>query len=416
MKRTCPFQNLSTHGRINLARFAVLVFYLFQVGLALYSDSLFNTIGSDFISFWSVGRIANTEGYGRIYDLSLLSEIQKPFHETVATDNVYAPIPTPFFAIFILPLQILAWFDPRIGFGFWTILNLAGLIFYLRFFIGELTPVTQRSDALFILLYSLPVFQTLYWGQVNVWMVICIGEFMRTAIRGKSIQSGAWLAGLMIKPQTLVVLIPVLLLQRDWKKLTGFSMGAFVIFGGSLALAGVEGLKSLFSLWLNYASGIPTNAPENMINWRMVALQFSNFAPPSVAWTIGMAGLAATLLAGVLPWFKPISPALPGFPLRVLGVLAATTSIAWHSHVHLAIIILPALVCLAAQNQIPHRLVHAWVFLPPLVYVIAFSFSGLAAIAVLPRFGYEGLFLGVCELALQLSLLMWAARGSMETA
>ena len=130
MKRTCPFQNLSTHGRINLARFAVLVFYLFQVGLALYSDSLFNTIGSDFISFWSVGRIANTEGYGRIYDLSLLSEIQKPFHETVATDNVYAPIPTPFFAIFILPLQILAWFDPRIGFGFWTILNLAGLIFY----------------------------------------------------------------------------------------------------------------------------------------------------------------------------------------------------------------------------------------------------------------------------------------------
>ena len=226
MNRKLPFQNLDTKSWLNLASFAILVYYLMQVVLALYTNNLFNSIGSDFISFWSVGNIANNQGYAHIYDLSLLSKVQKPFHEEIVSDKVYAPIPAPLFAIFIVPLQLLSLLNPVMGFGLWTIINLIGLILYLRFFIKDLIPNPTRSHLLVVFLISLPVFQTLFWGQLNVWLVICLGEFMRTAFQKKAFYSGLWLAGLLIKPQTIMFLIPALLLQRSWKTLAGFTTGA----------------------------------------------------------------------------------------------------------------------------------------------------------------------------------------------
>jgi len=410
MSRKIPFQNLNSQSWLNLASFAVIIYYLLQFGLALYANNLFNTIGSDYLSFWSVGHIANNQGYDYVYDLPLLSKVQKPFHEDIVTDRVYAPIPAPLFAIFIVPFQLISLLDPVIGFSLWTILNLVGLIVYLHFFIKDLLPGPLQSRLLAISLISLPVFHTLFWGQINVWLVICIGEFMRAALRGKDFQSGLWLAGLLIKPQTLILLIPALLFQRSWKKLAGFTIAATGIIIASFALTGLQGMRSLVGLWLNYASGIPTNAPENMVNWRMVALRLSPFTNPAIGWGAAIAGLLVTLMACLLLWLKPWSQSNFKFSIALLGTLAATTAITWHSHLHMMTIILPPLVYLAVQNRIPHKLVYYWTFMPPLILFIAFILGALVKLGYLLDFEYEGLFLGVCGLALHLSFLAWSER------
>jgi hypothetical protein len=407
LSRKMPFQNLEGKSRLNLALFAVIIYFLLQFSLALYANNLFNTIGSDYLSFWSVGHIANTEGYGYVYDLPLLSKVQKPFHEEFPTDRVYAPIPAPLFAVFILPLRLIALLNPAIGFGLWTILNLAGLIVYLRFFIKDLAPGFAYTRPMIFLLISLPVFQTLFWGQINVWLVICLGEFMRLSTHKKDIRSGLWLAGLLIKPQTLVLLAPALLFQRSLKRLTSFTIAAIGMVSASFALSGLQGLQNLIGLWLNYASGIPTNAPENMVNWRMVALQLSEFLNPGIGWGVAMAGLLVTVVASFFLWRKPSGSSID-FPIALLGTLAATTAVTWHSHLHMMAIILPPLVYLTIRNQIPSRLVYIWIFLPPLVSFLVFILSAFGKLGYLPDFGYEGLFMGVTGLVLHLILLAWS--------
>jgi hypothetical protein len=265
-------------------------------------------------------------------------------------------------------------------------------------------------------LISLPVFQTLFWGQINAWLVICIGEFMRLSIHKNDFRSGLWLAGMLIKPQTLVLLAPALLFQRSWKKLAGFLIAATGIFVGSLALSGLEGMRSLFGLWLNYASGIPTNAPENMVNWRMVALQTSSFIGPAPGWTLAMAGLLATLIACFSLWLSKPAPHSPGmFSILLLGTLAATTAVTWHSHFHMMTITLPPLIYLTVQNRIPAKLIYSWVFTPPLIAFLAFILSAFGKLGYLPDFGYEGLLLGVCGLALHLVFLAWSKRAARGT-
>lgn len=416
MNRKIPFQNFSSQSWINLASFAVVVYYLLQVSLALYAGNLFNTIGSDYLSFWSVGRIANNQGYDYVYDLPLLSQVQKPFHEDIPTDRIYAPIPAPFFAIFIVPFQIISIFNPNVGFSLWTILNLVGLVIYLRFFIRDLIPGVVPNRPLAVLLISLPVFHTLFWGQINVWLIICLGEFMRATVREKDFKSGLWLAGLMIKPQTLILLIPALLMQRSWKKLAGFTTASVGIIIVSTMLVGIQGMLSLVGLWLNYASGIPTNAPENMVNWRMVALRLNSFSSPAIGWGVAIAGLLVTLMACFLLWYRQWSQSKFRFSTALLGTLAATTAITWHSHLHMMAIILPPLVYLAVQNQIPKKLLYYWTFSPPLILFVTFILSVSVKLGYLPDYGYEYLFLGICGLVLHLSILVWSVSASRETA
>ena len=158
------------------------------------------------------------------------------------------------------------------------------LILYLRFFIKDLTSKQVQPRFMVLIVISYPVFLNFFWGRINVWLAICVGEFMRMAIKGKPFVSGLWLAGLLMKnPQSLVLILPVLLLQRSWKKLVGFAAGTIAVLVISLGLSGIQGVRALFDLWLKYAAAIPTNAPENMVNWRMLGIQLGFVMPSSTA-------------------------------------------------------------------------------------------------------------------------------------
>lgn len=409
MEKRIPFKNLNVQNWQNLALFALLGFYFGKIILELYANNLFNTIGSDYLAFWTVGHIANTHGYAYIYDLSLLARIQKPFHEIVVTDNVYVPIPAPFLSFFIVPFQLLAILNAKTGYAVWSILNLIGLIFYLRLFIRDLTSGQIQPRLMALLVISYPVFLNLFWGQINVWLAICVGEFMRASMKGKPFVSGLCLAGLLIKPQSLVLILPVLLLQRSWKKLAGFTTGTIVVLVISLGLAGLQGMHALLDLWLKYASAIPTSAPETMVNWRMVGIHLSSIMPPTIAWVVASMGLIATIIIAVfLLWQEKIIDSSPKFPIAFLGILAATLAATWDSHMNIMLIILPPLLYLVIQNKIPLSMVNYWSFGPPTALLLAFVFFAFSKSGLILIFNFEGLFLGLCGLAINLTLLAWS--------
>lgn len=410
MSRKLPFQNLDSKGRVNLALFAALIFYLTQFGLALTANNLFNTLGSDFLGFWTTGYIANTQGYAHIYDADLVSKIQKPYHEIYETDNIYAPILTAFFPVFGLPFQFLALLQPRPAFAIWFFLNLIILVFYLNFFIQDLTQKRIPSGLLALLVISYPVFHNMFWGQINVWLLVCIGEFMRALRYKKPFVGGLWLAGMVAKPQTLILLIPALIIKRSWRAVAGFTAGILAIISLSFILAGTEGLRGLLDVWFGFASGIPTNAPEHMVNWRMIMVQLNVITNSNIGRIIAIIGISVTLLATFLIWPRPVTVYAAKFPAILLGFLASTAAVTWHSHVHMMLVLIPPLAYLVVQNRIPLKIIVFWSFGPLVTLILSYSFLLLVNFDIIPEFGYEGFFFGLWGFIFNLSVLTWVIK------
>ena len=407
MKKKIPFQSLDAQSWRNLVLFALLIYYLIQIVLALYVNNFFNTLGSDFLGFWTTGHIANTQGYAHIYDADLVSKTQKPYHEIVETDNHYAPILTAFFPVFGLPFQLLALLQPGPAFAIWSFINLIVLVFYLQFFVHDLTQKQIQPGLLALLIISYPVFHNMFWGQINIWLLVCMGEFMRSIKYKKPFVGGLWLAGTLAKPQALILLIPALIIKRFWKAVAGFTAGGLAILTISFTLVGAQGLRDLLNVWLGFASGIPTNAPEQMVNWRMIMVQLSTITNSNIAWIIAIIGITITLLATFLIWPTPVTISSTEFPIVLLGLMASTAAVTWHSHIHMMLVLLPPIAYLAAQNRIPPKIINFWTFGPPIMLMLSYFCLLLVKFNFLPEFGYEGFFLGLWGLTFNLSTLAW---------
>ncbi|MEW6402323.1 MAG: glycosyltransferase family 87 protein, partial [Chloroflexota bacterium] len=319
MKRKVPFSNITAEGWQNLAIFAILIFYLMQIGADLLWQNTCGHLAIDYCAFWSAGQVANHHGYSNLYDLELITKYQMPLFPRQDTFDV---IPVPYLAIFILPFQLLSLLDVATGFWIWTLINLVAYVWYLRFFVKAMTSNPLSLRLTFILALSLPFFNNLYIGQVNVWFTICVGEFMRLTMSNRPFRAGVWLGGLLLKPQMLLLILPFLILYRYWKALAGLTAASSVIVGTSFALTGIEGMSSLLRLLFGYVGGLPTNGPELMMNWRMIGV--------NISWPLAIIGVIVTVLAICYVWWKD-----KGKLSRIclLATIAGTLALSWHSHV-----------------------------------------------------------------------------------
>jgi len=132
-----------------------------------------------------------------------------------------------------------------------------------------------------------------------------------------------------------------------------------------------------------------TNAPENMINWRMVGVNLNYLFDTQWGWLIAGFGMAATLL-GVILLVKRMPPyGSPGWIVAILGVFCATLAVTWHAHYHMAMVIIPLLLFALAQQWVSRKLVFYWVVVTPLamflmmiVSLVAMLISGISLSAM----------------------------------
>ena len=319
---------------------------------------------------------------------------------------------SPYLPVFILPFQILYFLGPYTGYWVWTFLSLILVISYLRFFAKSTTKQPLDTRLLFMIVLSLPFFQNIFLGQVNLWLTICIGEHLRATNSGKQFVAGAWLAGLLLKPQYLVIICLILLIQRYWKILAGFTISSIIITGISFLMLGIDGSKAMLQNWLGLGANNTQSFASIMMNWRMVGVDLANHLGPGIAWTIAGLGAIATLIMTIYIWKHPIEPDTSQYVVALLGALAATAALAWHSNTASAVILIAPVIYLSQKPAtLPGNILSTWIFLPPAANFVVFVLAILFQAGRLPANSGDLLdFLtAATQLGVNMVLLVWAA-------
>jgi hypothetical protein len=302
----------------------------------------------------------------------------------------------------------MALFSPGVSFSLWTLINLAVFLIYIKNRILKNLP----DRYLWVTMLIIPVFQNIYYGQVEVWLMIFISEFLIASKNRKMFKSGIWLGLLMWKPQLLIFVIPFLFLKKSWGTLAGFFTTSLFVLISSLILIGVNGLIQIKNLWLDYSVGLPSNAPEVMMNWRMIGHHISEFISP-------LAGIITIILGSIFTLFLCLRLIIPhhlnnGFSSQVVplfGIFSATLAVTWHSHIHMAMILIPFLFILIQQDALPVNLFKAWAFIPYLIYISVILILILNVWGVLPEINaLGGIMIGTCMLTFNLLFLYKAYR------
>lgn len=366
---------LCSEKRLCLALLALSVFYVLFTIWTAFHVTRWAVIGVDFRAFFASAWIATRFGFARVYDLEVQREVQQALMAPYTTGEVNV-IPTPFLPVFICSFTLLLPLGMSGGFILWTLLNIGILAVYLFRLAGGRNRLLPTLAFL-----SFPLYLNLLLGQANTWLLICVGEFMRAWERDKGFHSGLWLGGLLLKPQTLILLLPVLFLKKKWNILAGFAvatLGAGVI---SLTLAGPEGLTAWGKLLTRYMGNLTATDPAAMANFRMLGGLLSLLFPSSWAW--GVTGGLTVAVAALALW-GTLRRQRAGYDSAfLLPLLAATCAVAWHSHLHMAAILIPPMLRQLTIGRFSRSLFVLWVFLPPIAYFLAIT--GIALLTVLKR-------------------------------
>ena len=370
-----PFSHLNFDNWQNLILAGLFIFYLSQFGFFLGKESFLRGYGVDYLAFWSVGKIADEKGFAEIYDLENLRTTQTQVLEAQGIlekgegSNI-SLFPASYFSFFVLPFLLLSRVDPNQSYWIWTSINLTALIGYLIFFMRKTLPENplppSNKRMLFLMFLSFPMLVNLTEGQVEVFLVIYMGEFIRNALNKKPFPSGIWLGGLMLKPQLLIIIIPILVIQKNWKVLMGFLASSGVIIGSSAILAGTNGMKSLIELWFKYGKGIASNSPERMINWRMLAANLDS----SLGWIVAILGMALTFIAVYFLVKNNDSYGTSHWVMAMLGIFSGTLAITWHSHFHMAAILIPLLIYCSSFQMLNNKVVFFWAVSTPVILMV----------------------------------------------
>ena len=397
---------------LNLLLAALLTFFIINLALPLIQGNWTEAI--DYVAFYNAGGMVNEGRFTDIYDLEKLrareTELLLSLDGQVEADFVVNPIQ--YLPIFILPFSLLARLDFPVSLWVWQGVNLVGLVGYLWFFARKVSGKMPSLQVTLLFLITLPVLLNFHYGQVNVWLLICVGEFLRAAQDKKPYAAGLWLGGLLIKPHLLILLLPFLLIQKRYKEILGFSLSALIVLGLSFILVGVEGFVALKDIMFEAAQGGVSSGYQYMMNWRMVSHYVELFSAPLVGKVVLFALMAITAGLPLVIFRKKIAADSPHFAIAVLGVLAATTAVTYHIHVHTAMILIPILLYLLEQGQINPKWVRGWSIGPILFYFFQYILAVLLlqgslqkALAVLGQISY-----GMGMLVVNMALLGWALR------
>jgi hypothetical protein len=409
-----PFQDMTADRWQNLAVAGLLLFYFVYTALQVILHTLCSQMGVDYCAYWSAGRVANLYGYAQVYDLRILEQIERTILPAAVDASRFSVNPMAYLPIFVVPFQWLARLPVEIGYWIWTAVNLAALALYLWRFpqgMGQRPPTVRL---MLLIMASLPIYLNTFSGQVAVWLTISSGEFLRALYYKRPFRAGLWLGGLLLKPHLLVLIGLVLLLQRSVRVLAGLAVMSAILLAACLVLSGPIAVVQMLNLWLVQATGSGYSGVwlEGQMNWRMLAFHVSAFADPRLGTVIAVLGMLATLIITLRVWRRPfdLSPSSP--PIAVLGILAATAVLAWHSHINTAMLLIPPILYLYQAKILPRKALAWWIFLPALLFVaVTFVPQILRQLNLFSeaagRFIY--FFIGGSELGVTVYLFWWAA-------
>jgi len=296
--------------------------------------------GSDFIAFYSAGRVAQNEGMERVYNPLLQQRIQQQevgFPLVQGQVLLYNHLP------FLLPvLQMLVSTNYIASFYRWVILLIALYVAGIVILSRNLSKAgVDRSSSwlsAFASLLFLPVFFSLMNGQDTAFLFLGVALWVYGLLSGKELFAGFGLSLATVRPHfALFLAIPMLFRYR--KIFMGFLLGSALLASLSLLLLGLNGTMEFINILLLSAGGEWYGMKESAM-YNLIGL-LTRTVPQLDPGTIRVLGWVVYAIAAAclcVLWFrtKEVSHGLIGFSVA-LALFAAP-----HLHFHdLALLLIP---------------------------------------------------------------------------
>ncbi len=320
-----------------LAGLVALVLIYFFLWVRTFEDPAQRT-GSDFITFYTAGRMALHGDLSHIFD----PQVQRAVEESVLGFQIQPSGLAPFVhPPFLVPVfAVLAHFDYSVAFVLWSVL-LALLCGLVAWYAARLfPPATGRERTILFAGTALffPLFISIIDGQDTVLLLFGAVLWAYGLFSDDDRLAGCGLALTTIRPQIAVFLALPFLFQR--RKVWGWFCAAAVVLAlFSVALVGVKGLQGFINILLISAGGMgyKINEPA-MVN--LIGL-LRRSAPALSEQSIrlaGWGGFGVGLVTACFLWFK--SGRLEEKHLGTAVILAMFLSPHLHFH-DLALLLLP---------------------------------------------------------------------------
>jgi hypothetical protein len=269
-------------------------------------------IGTDFISFWTSGRMLH-EG-ANVYDTAAHVAAQREFHAIPGEYTAFFYPPN--FLPFVWPLGLLTYFP---ALGLWLTVTGAAFLTAVRAWFRELG---LKGPALVLVAAFPPVFVTLTHGQTSFLVAALLGGGLLL------VERRPWLAGVLIglatiKPQ-FGLLVPIALLASgQWRTIASAGLTALVLAGCSALVFGPQ----VWADWLAITRTASTATADGNIGFAKMVSVFAGLSligvPAAAAMLVqGAVSLALAAAVMVAGWRRAVTPGLAA--LLLAGAPLAT--------------------------------------------------------------------------------------------
>ena len=362
---------------------------------------LFRWLGNDFGIYSAQASVLRSGDPRGIYNLEALQPWYQQLYEGYssllpdaarATHVPYPPLFSWLFRPFILP-------QPHVGFILWTFVN-AGAGFYLAWRAATFFQKPERGFVALLFLSSYAFVYSLITGQPTLLLACATAHFYLALRAGNDFRAGLYLSLLFFKPQYGVLLGPLLIWKQRWAAIAGVGLGATVILGGSLLVAGLPMLlqyPQAFTEMAKFRGDVPTH----MINWRSLVLWFWPRISDQSGMSLELLLSGLTVLITALAWRGPWAPREQRFAILMTSTVAATLLANHHSLQYGAVLLAVPLASAVAQadlNRFTRLTLVAVCLLPTLSFTLLFSLDIPSASRLLM------IFLAMCYASLLLEL------------
>ncbi|MHB1158862.1 MAG: glycosyltransferase family 87 protein [Chloroflexota bacterium] len=324
------------------ARYALLLLVpipLVYLAFGLYWSSQF-LLQADFTAFYT-GATISAQGLGaQLYDLDLQRRVQEaviyPHHFAVGD---LLPFRNPPFAL--LPFLPWAAMPIRLAYWGWAAVNLLLFVSALRILTAGCPSLRRRRDVTALLWVAsfafLPSLSALLLGQLSFWLLFFWAAGFHFLRRGSDFRAGALLAGVVLKPQLMLV-VPLLFLARGrWGALGGLVLGTVGLMATSLVVVGPFDLMQFLDASRETAGWLPLSLD---LTWSGLASGLLQSWPGAILpATLAAGGLTLLLLWSA--WRGEWNRESQSFSLKLALLLLASMLVSPHLYGHDLVLLIP---------------------------------------------------------------------------
>lgn len=357
---TCRRAGLAVDGWINTERCRNYSIILIVLGYGLITVSTFlghlpitafgDSVLPDYLAHWTGGRLVLDGQLANLYDQGTQFELQVA--AVGQTSNLAWFVSPPFVGLLYAPLAALPYVASA---ALWTLLSVAMLLIALKLArpLAPNIPTARWRMIVLVCFAAQPVLELLGGGQDSAFSLLVWVAGTRLILARRDVCAGVVFALGLCKPQLFVLAPVVLLVQGRYRSLAAWSSTAGVLALISVAMVGLDGVRSWLMLPFRnaYQEGVQVGQA-----WKMQGLPsfVTSLMPPGLARGAEVVGLLAAVIILVL--FVTACRRWPTSHGDVgIWAFAALTTVLVSPHlvVYDLVLLLPAVLYLLERHDTP---------------------------------------------------------------